>query len=84
MTEVVSPAMIWCQIVDKENVEPLQDIMGKMAEVSSLYRKILTSEKIAVIILKVEQWFYYTVLRPKDAAGMSKSVRSSLIWVYTV
>ena len=34
VTEVVSPATIWCQIVDKENIEPLQEVMGKMAEVS--------------------------------------------------
>ena len=48
--------------------------------------------KIAVIILKLEQYhFYYRVMGRKDADGIANSVdpdqtapRSSLSWVYTV
>ena len=33
VTEIVSPNKIWVQIVDPKNVEPLQDVMLKLAEV---------------------------------------------------
>ena len=53
--------------------------------------KIWTPEKFAVIIQKVEQFGFMTVMHQKDADGMANSVdpdqtapRSSLSWVYTV
>lgn len=45
VTEVVSPNMIWVQIVYKENVEPLQELMGKMAEKFSNSKPDLTTAR---------------------------------------
>ena len=56
-------------------------------------QKIGTPKMITIIVLKIEQfWFYNAAMHPKDADGMASRIdhdqtapcRSSLIWVYTV